>query len=53
MTAKAFVAEINAADKKARPVKSAATVERWFHAGAPGLVHEIVKPENEGRDEPK
>jgi len=38
MTAKAFVAEINAADKKARPVKNTATIERWFHAGAPGLV---------------
>lgn len=37
MTAKAFVAEVNAADPKARKVKSTATIERWFHAGAPGL----------------
>lgn len=41
MTAKVFVAEINAADKKARPVKSAATIERWFHAGAPGLDYKL------------
>jgi DNA invertase Pin-like site-specific DNA recombinase len=38
MTAQAFVDEINAADPKARKVKSKATIERWFHAGAPGLV---------------
>lgn len=51
MTAKTFVAEINAADKKARPVKSAATIERWFHAGAPGLVHDVKTLDNEEDDQ--
>ncbi|MFK7882274.1 recombinase family protein [Roseobacter sp.] len=38
MTARELLAEINASDPKARKVKSEATVHRWFHSGATGLV---------------
>lgn len=43
----------NAADADAKPIGNAETIRRWLRDGAPGLVYELISPEEEGQGSDK